>query len=202
MAWNTVCPDGTKTVKANNPIIQDNIDYIKTTMVKDHYWDESANLDGRHRQVSYQASTADNALGSDVAGNHYIRKVSATATRQELFFRNSSTIYQVTPSLLTGTKSVSSSYVNLVAVPENVYGEIFMYTTVLGKLSVCTGFFRSNGTAVEAWAVTALIQGNGSGVSALRFGNGSEASALNIQVQTKDASTGLTWNYIVTYRGL
>ena len=48
-AWHTNAPDGTKSVKANNTIIQDNTDYIKTEQNKDHFWDIGGTKDGHHK---------------------------------------------------------------------------------------------------------------------------------------------------------
>ena len=60
MAWNATAPLGTVSVKANNSRIQDNFTYIQTIMgdeavgtnlatTKDHFFNISANYDGRHR---------------------------------------------------------------------------------------------------------------------------------------------------------
>jgi len=49
MVWNSTSPDGTKSVKANETIIQANTTYIETELNKDHFWNIGANEDGRHK---------------------------------------------------------------------------------------------------------------------------------------------------------
>lgn len=56
MAWNTTAPDGTKSVSANNPILQANTTYTKTTMNVDHYWNIGINEDGHHKFVQTVAT--------------------------------------------------------------------------------------------------------------------------------------------------
>lgn len=51
MTWNTTAPDGTKSVKANETILQANTSYILTTQQRDHYWNEDANNDGHHKKI-------------------------------------------------------------------------------------------------------------------------------------------------------
>lgn len=49
MAWTSLCPDGTKSVRFNTPLMAGNTAYTETTMNLDHYWNFSATLDGHHR---------------------------------------------------------------------------------------------------------------------------------------------------------
>ena len=49
MSWNTDSPDGTKSVKANNDILQANTTYTETEMNKDHFWNIGADEDGHHK---------------------------------------------------------------------------------------------------------------------------------------------------------
>jgi len=49
MSWNTDAPDGTKSVKANNDILQANTTYTETEMNKDHFWNIGADEDGHHK---------------------------------------------------------------------------------------------------------------------------------------------------------
>lgn len=215
MPWNSTNPDGTKSVKANRTIGQQNTSYIEDTMGKsiigtntvttrDHFWNVGANQDGRHRFIQSPAFTvgsvaADPVIGTGMDGVLYLKTINS---RVQGFFRTVNGVYQYIPAFLSGTATITSSstYDNVVAVPANVYGEIFMYTTALGRFSAVTGFFRSNGATVEAWALTNHAQGSSSAVSALKFGNGSEASGLNIRARCDEASTGQTWNYRITYR--
>ena len=216
MPWNATAPLGSVSVKANRTIQQQNTTYIETTMgtsvvgtntntTRDHFWNVDANLDGRHRFINTPAFTAggvaaDPVLGAGMDGVLYLKTTNAT---NQWFYRNAQGVSQATPTLLTGTKSISGSYVTVIAVPANVYGEIFMYTTDAGqqlKYSTQTGFFRSNATVVNSWAYT-NVTGSGSANTSygLEFANGSSADLLNIKARTHDADNGYTWNYRIKY---
>ena len=81
-----------------------------------------------------------------------------------------------------------------------------MYTTngtnSQNRYRTAKGIFRSDGSIVNAWSLPLAIQGSGTPAYGVKFGNGSEASGLDIKVRVDDATSGLTWNYIVTYRAL
>jgi len=47
--WNVVAPDGTKSVKDNEVILQANTTYTKANLTKDHFWHVGVNEDGHHR---------------------------------------------------------------------------------------------------------------------------------------------------------
>lgn len=214
MPWNSTFPLGTVSVKANRTIGQQNVSYIETTMgnsvvgtntttTRDHFWDVGSDEDGRHRFMQSPAFTvggmaADPVIGTGMDAVEYVK---VTNGRAERFHRNAQGIYQHVPSFLSGSVVVAASYGNVVAVPASVYGEIFMYTTILGKRSVVTGFFRSNGATVESWALVNSAEGDDT-TTALKFGNGSDASGLNIRARAEDATAGQTWNYRITYRAL
>lgn len=51
MTWNSVWPDGTVSVKANETPGRQNTTYIETNSQKDHYWAEDANNDGHHKKI-------------------------------------------------------------------------------------------------------------------------------------------------------
>jgi hypothetical protein len=222
MAWNSVAPLGSVSVRANRAILGDNTSYIETTMgnsiigtnttsTRDHFWNVGANEDGRHRFINSPAFTVgavptDPVIGSGMDGVLYLK---TTNSRAEWFHRNSSGIYQAVPSVKTGTKLLgdSSTYVSVTSVPANVYGEIFMYstagaTTEQRRYRTVTGYFRSDATRVDTWGYLYTIQGSSSSEQGLKFGNGSESNLLEIQARTASATSNLTWTYIVTYRAL
>jgi hypothetical protein len=215
MPWNSDWPVNTISVKANQVKGDQNTKYIQVTMgnsvvgtnttsTRDHFWNVGANEDGRHRFIQSPAFTvatvaADPVIGTGMDAVEYVK---TTNGRAERFHRNVQGIYQYVPSFLEGSVVVPDSYTNVVAVPANVYGEIFMYTTAMGELSTCVGFFRSNDVLNESWALFYRIEGTGSGRSALRFGNGANASGLNIRARKSDGIAGQTWFYRITYRAL
>lgn len=219
MVWNSDWPIGSVSVKANRTTGDQNTKYIQETMgnsivgtntasTRDHFWDVGTNEDGRHRFIQSVGFTVGGLADDPVIGTGMdsVLYAKETNSRVEWFHRNNSGIYQFIPSVVTGDVVINVSgttYQDLgVSVPANVYGDIFIYTTALGRFSAVTGFFRSDGATVEAWAITNHAQGTSSAVAALKFGNGSEADLLNIRVRCDDAATGQTWHYIVTYREL
>jgi len=222
MPWHPDFPLGTTSVRNNRVIGDDNTKYIQTTMgneaigtntvaTRDHFWNVGPDQDGRHRFIQSPkfvspapATNADPLLGTQMDGVLYLRTVSTDVARVEGFYRNAEGIYQYIPSFLQGTVNIPSAntYSLVVAVPANVYGEIFMYRTVEGKRTVATGFFRSSPTLTEAWSITNLVQGSGTAECALKFANGSEALGLNILVRVDTGAVGVNWNYRITYRAL
>lgn len=197
-------------------ILQQNTTYIETTMgnsvigtnttsTRDHFWNVGSNEDGRHRFIQSPAFTVGALPANPVIGTGMdtVLYPKTTNGRVEWFHRNTQGIYQYIPSVLTGTVNIpsASNYTNIVAVPADVYGYIFMYTTVQGQFSCQTGFFRSGAALAEAWSNEFRAQSAGDSSCALKFGNGSEASGLNIRARRADAS-GTNWNYIIKYRAL
>lgn len=56
MVWNPISPDGSKSVKANVTIQDQNTAYTETTMNNDHFWNIGANEDGHHQFVQTMAT--------------------------------------------------------------------------------------------------------------------------------------------------
>ena len=215
MPWNPIYPLGTVSVRQNETIGTQNTTYIEVTMgnsvvgtnttsTRDHFWDVGNDEDGRHRFIQSPGFTVGGNPTDPVVGTGMDAVLYAKETNGETqwFTRNATIIYQATPTVLRGTISIPSAaaYTNIVAVPANVYGEIFMYANTLSGISVQTGFFRSDATHVEAYA-TEFVANNTRSVIALAFGNAAFASGLNIRA-IRDAASQTNWNYIITYRAL
>jgi len=218
MAWDAASPDGTISVKANRTQMNANNTYTQTTMgdsvvgtntvtTRDHFWNVGTNEDGRHRFIQSPAFTVggsptDPLVGTGMDGVLYLK---TTNTRAEWFHRNSSGIYQVTPGYKSGTVTVSvtaKAYTTITSVPENVWGEIYMWRTTQGKNTVQQGFFRSDASIVEAFSLSMKVQGSSSDIVNLKFGNGSEAVGLNIRARNDSATDNVSWNYRITYRAI
>lgn len=214
MPWNSTWPVGTSSVKTNRTSGQENTTYIETTMgnsvlgtntvtTRDHFWNVGANEDGRHRFIQSPAFTvgglsADAVVGTGMDGVLYLKTVLG---RVQGFYRNAQGIYQYLPAFLSGSVVISGSYVDVVAVPANCYGQVTMYTAARGIYSAVTAHFRSDGTVVETWGLTQSDNG-ASNNTPLKFASGSNATTLFIRARTSDAANGQTWNYRITYRAL
>lgn len=222
MPWNSTSPIGSVSVKNNRTTMNQNTAYIETTMgnsiigtntdtTRDHFWNVGGNEDGRHRFINSPAFTvggnpADPVLGAGMDGVCYLKSDGLTPARVGGYYRNAQNIYQYIPIFLTGTKEVASSYTTIIDVPDNVYGDIFMYATLPGsnaerKYRTVTGFFRSSSGLVDAWALVNSAQGDDAAFG-LKFGNGGDAVGLNIRARAEDASADLQWNYRITYRAI
>lgn len=232
MPWNSTWPVGSTSVKNNKLPGTENTTYIETTMgnsivgtntvtTRDHFWNVGANEDGRHRFMQSPGFTVggnpeDPVLGTGMDGVLYLKSDGLSPARVVGFYRNSSKIYQYIPVCKTGSVTlapfssiVPPVMVNMVSVPDNCYGEIFMYntngspTTNTYSFNAQTGFFFARDGVVQAWSLKYMVEGSSSSVAALKFANGSDASGLNIRVQPEDINNShLSWNYIVTYRAL
>ena len=217
MPWNADWPVNTISVKANQVKGDQNTKYIQATMgtsvvgtnttsTRDHFWNVGANEDGRHRFMQSPAFTvatvpADPVIGTGMDAVEYVK---VTSGRAERFHRNTQGIYQHVPSFLSGTIVVPSEYTTIVALPINVYGEIFMFTNASGHKSTQSGFFRTTATICDG---TAYAQSSNTGDTNkpdprfnLIFATGANATDLNLKVKTSESSNGLTWNYRITYR--
>ena len=219
MAWNPIFPVGTVSVRANKTIGNDNTTYIQTTMgntvaginnstTRDHFWNVDSSLDGRHRFIQspkFQISTADAdpVMGDSMDACMFFRNVNADVGRVEGFYKTADAAvgnypnrYQFIPSFMSGTISVTSSFTTLVALPPNVYGEVFMFrNNAAGSQAVQSGFFSTNSATMSTSAYK-QSSSTGSAVQNLAF----DFSVLNLRVKTIDATSGNTWEYRITYR--
>jgi hypothetical protein len=104
MAWNTVAPDGTKSVRENfATIMLDNTTYTKTNLNKDHFWNIGEDEDGHHKYVQMPKFTtpqlattpSDPTLDTGMDGVYYCKQKSAadSPTQQDVqcFYKNQAT---------------------------------------------------------------------------------------------------------------
>jgi hypothetical protein len=185
--------------------MQENTAYIEATMNKDHFWKIGTNEDGHHKYVQMPAYTvggnpADPALAAGMSGEIYFRTVSATNARVEAFYRNTNQIYQIGPSLQTGSVSVAGSYISVAVVPDNSYGLIYMWIPGNNK-NMAHGFFNAIGGVCQAFCSVTRLNDSGTNKTVLIFGNDSFASGLNIRAKTQDGSNG-TYDYRIVYWGI
>lgn len=205
MPWNSISPDGSKSVKDNTPLMDQNTAYIEATMKIDHFWNSGTNKDGHHQFVQSPAyvvggNPADPALASGMDGEIYFRKVSSTNARIEAFYRNTNQIYQLSPSLQLGTTSMSGSYTSVDTVPDNSYGLIYMWKSSDSK-NMAHGFFNALNGTCQAFCSVTRLNDSGTNKTVLVFGNDSVASGLNIMAKTQDGSSG-AYDFRIVYWGI
>lgn len=106
VTWNSVNPDGTKSVKANESIGQSNTTYIETEMDLDHYWNFGEDEDGRHRMaqmpkyvdgVVATPTSPTIAAGMDIAYFARLKTAIESVAQQDVqpYARNASAIMQL-----------------------------------------------------------------------------------------------------------
>ena len=107
-AWNSISPDGTKSVKLNKTIIQANTTYTETELNKDHFWNIGANEDGRHKFVNTPATNqatpaigvnAPLATGMDLLYFSRLKTAIEATVQQDCqpFVKNKTAVGEVSP---------------------------------------------------------------------------------------------------------
>jgi hypothetical protein len=190
-AWNAVAPDGSKSVKQNNTILGGNTTYTETTLNNDHYWNIGANEDGFHKQVQAPKLAADLTLSTGMDGGIYFKEINS---RVEGFYRNASGIYQFIPSFLSGTFTPGTSHTTITEVPNNTYGNIYMFIQD-GSNSGVTGFFKAAGGVCQSYSQQLIISGSASKVLEFKNDNG----ALTIRAKLAASGIAGTYQYRIVY---
>ena len=106
MPWNSTAPDGTKSVKENETIIQANTTYTETELNIDHFWSIGADEDGHHKYAQMPKYT-DGAVatptsptldaGMDLAYFSRLKTATEATASQDVqpYARNASDIMQI-----------------------------------------------------------------------------------------------------------
>ncbi len=202
MVWNSLSPDGTKSVKQNTVPMQQNTVYTETTLDKDHFWNIGVNEDGYHRKVSME-NFADTAIGAPtdpiiptgMDGVFYIKEVNS---RMAGFYRNSNGIYQAVPAFITGVVTLGVSFTTVVAVPDDSYGELFFYSND-ATVGTARGYYKAVGGVCQAYVIPQQFASFTSLQFPLLFGNSTNASALDLRARTFALAPG-DFQYRITFR--
>lgn len=207
MVWNSLSPDGTKSVKQNTTPMQQNTAYTETTLNNDHYWNIGTDEDGHHKSVQMKnfinsavGAPADAPIATGMDACVYLRTVSASDSRIQGFFSNTNGIYQFIPAFKSGSVAMTGSYATVTSVPAHSYGEVYMFLDNDSD-NMAMAFFKSGAATVQSYAVTTQFSGSSTAATNLKFGNGAEASGLNIRARVQDGSNG-TYLYRIVYRGI
>lgn len=201
MVWNSLYPDGTKSVKQNTLPGQQNTTYSETTLNQDHFWNIGTNEDGNHKRVSMEdyASTAigapaDSPIPTGMDGVYYLKPANG---RIAGFYRNASGIYQSVPGFISGSVALTTSYQDVVVLPDDCYGQIFFFTTDSTQ-AMSSGYFKCGGGVCQAYCNSQTIGNSTSQILPMRYGNGDQVSGLNLRVRIS-AGTVATYQYRVTF---
>lgn len=228
MAWNTVWPEGNKSVKANIPRGVNNMAYINLTMggqanigstaanTPDHFW--AKNLYDRHHRfiqmpgfVNSSAVPVDPTLDEGQDGVIFNRQVNSDVGRWETFYKNNQGTYQMSPCYIKTTVNIDSTsdgtYYLIATIPPNVYGEIvakYADAIVTPQSLYCiTANFISDNSIAQAWAITSLGRiGITAQTPPLRFLNGPGSNNLNIRANAMFDDWKGNWTFYITYRSL
>lgn len=218
MAWVTNSPVGTLSVKDNRAQMNANNTYINTYLgnqsafenldtTRDHFWNIDSNRDGRHRFICSPAfTTSDGVTPTDPvvgAGMSAVLYLKTTNTQPQWFNRTSgNVIYQVSPNFISGSFTSSANFTNIVAVPDDVYGEIHMWRNGNNRTSGQFGFFKSRGGVVTGFSYAAALEDQSDFKVNIELANSTNAIDLNLKSRAKFANAGETWFYRITYRAM
>lgn len=199
MPWNSTYPDGSKSVKQNEAPGQENTTYLETIGDVDHYFDIGSNEDGHHRQVQMVEKASDLTLDTGMDGGFYLKQV---AGRVEGFYRNADAIYQFTPSFKSGTVNIptGSSFTTVTSVPDETYGNIYMWQASGQGNNGAWGFFKANAGNIQTYTALTYFGNSTTAATNLIFANGDQStgSQLNIRVKLSNATTA-SFEYRVMY---
>lgn len=189
MVWNSNCPDGSKSVKANVTIQGQNTTYTEDTLgnstntSKDHFWNIGVNEDGHHRAVqmidyadTYVGAPASPALAADMDLAIFARTIGSSI---EPMARNGVSIMQ-----LLGIKAY--------AVFNNVAGNVAQ--TLVSSYNVTSVARQATGRFIVTYA-TALDSSNylvlGGGMSSAGIDNICTFSCTGIDLTQKNTTNVL-----------
>ncbi len=221
MAWNTVWPEGNKSVKANVTRGVNNMAYINVTMggqapigtvaagTPDHFWANNP-YDKHHRFIQMPGfvdgafAAADPALDAGMDGVVFNRQVNTDVGRWEAFYKNNQGTYQISPCYIQVTVNINKTaaqvdWNSVTDVPPNVYGYIHAIKDTGGSPRASTAYFESGNTTVTATTICGLSELTGTPVSALSFGNTTHVSGLTIKAAVRDGDQG-NYTFYITYR--
>jgi hypothetical protein len=177
---------------------QTNMGRLQTILGVDHQFNLSAAAnDGYHNLIHMQIPGT--LPSGAVSGYGRLYTNTSNGLIQLFYMDDGGNQYQLTPDAanLTGTVVVSKLvYTNIVTVPTNVYGEIYLFNATSQAMQV--GSFYSDGTKVNAFSYTLLYS---TSIVALNLGNSAGGqNLLNITVKATPPFDGQTFQYRVLYR--
>jgi len=170
MAWNKTFPTSSTKISQSVTQIQDNWNYIETTLKKDHYFASTpASNDGHHKYVHLPTS-GDQAV---ILTGVIYQKTSAIGLSPILMYRNASSGIQQIPTSFSGTTvmpaGAGTSNLTSFAGMKPFMGTLVAYGTVSGNDACSASVYwsganaRANQTAVSGLVTS--IQRSGTNVT-------------------------------------
>ena len=172
---------------------------LKTIIAGDHVFNDTTQTsDGFHNQVHMFVRASPSTL--DGANSILYSWVDANSQTQ-LRFYNGAFDYQITPidTVLTGTVTINSStFTNIVAVPANVFGDVYLWK----GHALQVGGFVSDGSIVNGFAFSEKFQSGTGAQPILQLGfDGAGVNGLNLTVVNNQGSSfNGVWNFKVFFR--
>jgi hypothetical protein len=202
MSFDTNVPNASQSPGVFPSANSTNFTRLKAIIDADHnFLDSAADAQGAHNQVTYINRSDPSSLLTGTDSIEYGK--TATDGVNELWFYDGTTPRQVNWRELSGTTaaiSSTSSYTSVVAVPDNSFGDIYMWSNTGTVRLMVRGNFVVSSSVCYAWAMPTSNSSSGSTNSFwLKFANNSGTSGLNIMARRSDASS-LVWNYRVFAR--
>ena len=201
MTFNPSVPNAAQSPGLFPPQNSTNFTRLKNIINADHVFNDSAQAsDGFHRQVHMFSRAIPVTL--DGANSILYSWVDGLGQSQ-LKFYNGVVDYTITPTftVLSGTVTVSSSFATIVAIPANVFGEVYLWK---GRF-IQQGTFVSDASVVNGYSFAQKYKNGSAASEILTLGyDGDGASGLNLRIQNDGSGSGFNgvWNYKVFYRSV
>lgn len=179
-----------------------NFSRLKTIINADHVFNDTAqDTDGVHNQVTIIDRAIPTAL---LAGTNSITYgLLASDASSDLWYYNGTLNNQLNWRELQGTCNMTSSFSDIVAIPANCYGYIYLFKDIAPNGQyISAGTFASNNSVTNGYSYAEkFIPGSGA-TQLIRLGFfGDGASALFLRGRNDNGSfyNGV-WNYRAFYR--
>lgn len=202
MTYNTNVPNASQSPGLFPAQANTNFSRLKVIIQGDHVFnDTAAATDGLHSQVTLINRTDPSSVPA--GANSILYGKVASDGINDFWFYNSTVARQANWRELTGTASITTSFSNIVAVPADTYGYIFMYASIgVEGYYIQTGAFAANNSVCNAYSVALKFESGSGAQQIIRFGVPSDgASGLFIRGKNDQASKfTTTWTYKVYYR--
>lgn len=171
-----------------------NFTRLQTIINSEHVFNDTAAADdGIHRQTTFVNRA--NPSSVPAGGNSVVYGKAASDAVNELWFYDAIGAKQLNWRQASGTHVITTSMTNIITIPANAYGYIFLTATSV----IQAGTFASTASLAEAYSFAQVFTVSGSSSEIIMLGNGANASGLNIRAKAHISLVG-TWNYYAFWR--
>lgn len=198
MTYDPSIPNASQSPGLFPPQNNANFTRLKTIINADHVFNDTAQAtDGVHRQVTFVNRAVPVAVPAGT--NSMVYGFTAADTQNDLWFYNSSLNNQLNWRELTGTVAITASFTNIVAIPANCYGYVYLYRDFGATgVFISAGTFASNNSLTNGFSYAEKFIAGSSATQLIRLGfSGDGASGLFLRGRNDNSSS---FNGLYTYK--